>query len=217
MGYRGKVAAQNEARSLRAKGLTMNEIADKVGVSKSSVSLWTRHVPFQPSLLRPRGRRRRPNVLQRRKQAEIDRLLREGADRIGRLGRQEFLVAGAALYAGEGSKNETRVKFTNSDPKLIAFFCAWLREFFVVDETRLRIRLYLHQGLDLEAATSFWASVTGIPARHVGKPYRAVPDPSIRKAKHEYGCISVVYSCAETHRGVMGLVHALLASNAIPG
>src|SRR5437763_727540 len=64
MGYRGKVAEQNEARRLRAKGLTMNEIAERVGVSKGSVSLWTRDVPFQPSLIRPRARRRGPNSLQ---------------------------------------------------------------------------------------------------------------------------------------------------------
>src|SRR5205823_4093344 len=93
MGYRGKVAEQNEARRLRAKGLTMNEIAERVGVSKGSVSLWTRDVPFQPSLIRPRARRRRPNALQRRKQAEIDALRLDGIGRIGDLSRYAFLVA----------------------------------------------------------------------------------------------------------------------------
>jgi hypothetical protein len=36
--------------------------------------------------------------------AEIDRLLAEGRARIGRLSEREFLIAGVALYAGEGSK-----------------------------------------------------------------------------------------------------------------
>jgi transposase len=71
MGYRGKLDEQAEARRLRAKGLTMNEIAERVGVSKSSVSLWTRDVPFQPTLLRPRARRRGPNILQRRREERI--------------------------------------------------------------------------------------------------------------------------------------------------
>src|SRR5437016_762842 len=78
MGYRGKVAEQNEARRLRAKGLTMNEIAERVGVSKGSVSLWTRDVPFQPKLGRMGARRRGPNALQRRKAAEIERFGDEG-------------------------------------------------------------------------------------------------------------------------------------------
>ena len=46
--------------------------------------------------------------------------------------------------------------FANSDPRMVAFFCSWLRHFFQVDESRLRVRLYLHQGLDLAAAIAFW-------------------------------------------------------------
>ena len=93
----------------------------------------------------------------------MDRLVAEGRERIGRLSEREFLVAGVALYAGEGSKGDGSVAFTNSDPRMVAFFCSWLRHFFQVDESRLRVRLYLHQGLDLAAAIAFWLELTGIP------------------------------------------------------
>ena len=195
----------------------MDEIAEKLGVSKSSVSLWVRDVPFEPGGHRTGARRHGPNALQRRKQAEIEAMRQEGMARVGRLDEKAFLVAGAALYAGEGAKTDGGVKFANSDPRLVAFFCAWLRNFFEVDESRLRLRLYLHEGLDLEAALAFWAGLTAIPRAQIGKPYRAVPDPSIRKAKHPCGCITVVYTCSRTHRAVMGLVDALLASDSIPG
>jgi hypothetical protein len=217
MGYRGKLAERAEARRLRAQGLPLAEIAARLGVSRSSVSLWVRDVAFQPRPHGTRGRRRAPNALQRRKQAEIDRLRAEGSARVGRLGEREFLVAGVALYAGEGSKTDGGINFTNSDPRMVAFFCAWLRRFFEIDESRLRVRLYLHQGLDLGAATAFWSALTGIPASQFRKPYRAVPDPSIRRAKHVHGCLSVRYSCSATHRAVMGLVAALLGDDAIPG
>jgi hypothetical protein len=194
----------------------MAEIAAVVGVSKSSVSLWARDVEFTP---RPRSKaiRRAPDALQRRKQAEIERLLREGVARVGTLGRKEFLVAGAALYAGEGAKTDGQVLFANTDPRLVAFFCAWLRCFFDVDECRLRIRLYLHQGLDLDEASDFWARLTGIPREQFQKPYRAIPDASLRRTKHVNGCVAVRYGCSRTHRAVMGLVNALLASEALPG
>ncbi len=97
------------------------------------------------------------------------------------------------------------------------FFCAWLRRFFEIDEKRLRVRLYLHEDLDLEEASSFWSEVTGIPRTQFGKPYRAVPDPSIRVTKHVRGCVSVRYSCSATHRAVMGLVHALFVAPRDPG
>ena len=74
MGYRGKLAERQQARLLRRTGLPMAEIAARLGVSKSSVSLWVGDVAFEPVPRVTRGRRREPNALQRRRQAEIDRL-----------------------------------------------------------------------------------------------------------------------------------------------
>jgi AraC-like DNA-binding protein len=207
MGYRGKLAEREQARRLRATGLPMAEIAARLGVSKSSVSRWVRDVAFEPRPLVIRGRRREP----------IDRLLAEGRDRVGRLSEREFLVAGVALYAGEGNKGDGKLRFANSDPRMIGFFCSWLRRFFEIDESRLRVHLYLHQGLDLAAAIAYWSALTSIPPTQFLKPYRAVPDPSIRHAKHVHGCVSIGYSCSATHRSIMGLVAALLGDTAIPG
>jgi len=218
MGYRGMVAEQGQARDLRAEAWTLQEIADELGVAKSSVSLWVRDVEFEPKPRAKVARRREPNALQRRKQAEIDELLADGRARIGSLSEREFLVAGAALYAGEGSKRNGSVAFANSDPRMVVVFCAWLRHFFEVDEERLRLALYLHEGLDLEGAIAYWSELTKIPQCQFTKPYRAVPDPSIRQARHIYGCISVRYSCSRTHRAVMGLVQALLTCDlGLPG
>jgi hypothetical protein len=217
MGYRGKLRERQQARRLRQAGLTLAEIAARLGVSKSSVSLWVRDVEFTALRGPPRGRRREPNALQRRRQAEIDRLVEEGRDRIGRLSEREFMIAGVALYAGEGAKRDGAVKFANSDPRMITFYCAWLRRFFEIDEGRLRVRLYLHEGLDLDASVAFWSELTGIPASQFQKPYRALPDSTIRLTKHVHGCVSIDYSCSTTHRTIMGLVRALLGGAVIPG
>jgi transcriptional regulator with XRE-family HTH domain len=229
MGYRGKVAEQNRARELRAQAWTLNEIATELGVARSSVSLWVRDVEFdeQARAERARGnflrgnegaRQRGPNKLERAKHQEIEQLLVEGRERIGRLSEREHLVAGVALYAGEGAKTDRCVKFANSDPRMILFFTSWLRRFFAIDESRVRLWLYLHQGLDLELANQFWSDLTQIPLSQFGSPYRAVPDPSIRKSKHPMGCPAVAYSCTRTHRAIMGLVHALLScEDVIPG
>jgi hypothetical protein len=213
MGYRGKLAERQQARQLRRTGLPLAEIGGRLGVSKSSVSLWVRDVAFEPLPVPVRGRRRGPNALQRRRQAEIDRLVEEGRARIGRLTEREFLVAGVALYAGEGSKRDGEVRFANTDPRMVGFFCAWFRRFFEVDEARLRVRLYLHEGLDLAASVAFWSRMTGIPPAQ----YRAVPDPTIRHTKHVHGCVSIGYSCSATHRSIMGLVSALLGDAVNPG
>src|SRR6478752_2448123 len=154
MGYRGKLVEQQRARELRAEAWTLEEIAAELGVAKSSVSLWVRDVEFEP---KPRewssamARRRGASVLQQRKTAEIEELRRDGLARIASLTEKEFLVAGTMLYAAEGSKTPGIVNLPNTDPRMVVFFCTWLRTFFDIDEARLRVRLYLHEGLDLEA------------------------------------------------------------------
>lgn len=210
MGYRGKLVEQDEARRLRAAGLTMPEIAERLGVSKGSVSLWTRDVPIDP---RPRRLpvKRGPNALEQAKSAEIAAMGAEGRNRIGRLDDRDLLVAGTALYAGEGSKTPGAVLFVNSDPRLVSLHLHWLRTCFAVDERRLRARIYLHEGLDLGTATAFWSEVMAIPPAQFGKPHRAVPRASIRHNKHMHGCATVRYSCTRTHRAVMGLIEALLS------
>ncbi|MEE9416035.1 MAG: hypothetical protein V3V01_12180 [Acidimicrobiales bacterium] len=106
------------------------------------------------------------------------------------------------------------VEFANTSSLIVRFYCRWLRAFFQIDNSRLRIQLYLHEGLDLESAIMHWEELTGIPRSQFSKPYRAVADPSIRKSKHEYGCPHITYSCVHTHRQLMGLMNALLSSGA---
>ncbi len=182
MGYRGKVVEQERARDLRAEGKTLVEIAAELAVSKSSVSLWVRDVVFTP---KPRQRPmfRSPSPLHLAKLAEIDEMNRRGIERIGTLTDDAFFAAGVALYAGEGGKTDGAATFANCDPGMIAYFCAWLRKYFPIDESRLRVRLYLHVGLDLDAAEDYWSRLTGIPRSQFGKAYRAVRDPSIRRNK----------------------------------
>ena len=217
MGYRGKLAEQEQARQLRSAGLTLAEIAGRLGVSRSSVSVWVKDVELAGPIRRGGPRRRGPNALQRRKQAEIEEGLEWGRALIGQLSERDLLIAGTALYAEEGSKGDGRIRFANTDPAMVRLFMAWLRRFFEPDEDRLRATVYLHQGLDLMAAEQHWSGVTGIPVGRFGAPYRAVPDPTIRSNKHKFGCVYVFYASSRSHRQVMGLIAALLSSTAHSG
>ncbi len=118
MGYGGKWAEQLRARELRAEAWTLQDIATELGVSKSSVSLWVRDVDFVPNPRR-RTRRPRPSSLHVRKVAEIERLDAEGIAEVGQMTDREFLLAGAALYAGEGFKRDGQVGMANTDPALL--------------------------------------------------------------------------------------------------
>jgi hypothetical protein len=140
MGYRGKVVERERARELRAEGWPLAAIAAELGVSKGSVSVWVRDVAFTPrprAAARPRG----PNALQRRKQAEVEAGRVWGRQQIGELSDRDLLIAGTALYAGEGAKADGRVGFANTNPAMMALFCAWLRTFFDIDDVNGQVKV----------------------------------------------------------------------------
>ena len=119
MGYRGKTAEKERARDLRALGWTHARIAAELGVERGTVGDWVRDVPFDEVQFDNLGRRRPASLLHKRKEEEIARLKEEGLRRVGVMTDQEFLVAGTALYAGEGTKRDGALSFANSDPRMI--------------------------------------------------------------------------------------------------
>lgn len=218
MGYGGKVHERRRARELRAQSWTLAEIAAELGVSKSSASLWTRDVEFVP---KPRNRghaSQRPHPLHVRKLEEIERCRDEAAEFAGSLTRRDLYIYGLALYEGEGFKTvQSRLGMANTSPLVMSIFVRWLREFFDIDETRLRARLYLHSGLDLDGATAFWSDLLAIPVEQFGAPYRALQRGGHRTAKHVRGCLSVRYSDVRLWRRVMALNEAIGSRLASPG
>lgn len=67
-------------------------------------------------------------------------------------------------------------------PDIIRFYCGWLRSFFDIDEVKLRVWLYLHEGLPLRPAIDHWSEITAIPDQQFKKPYRAKGNAQIRKS-----------------------------------
>lgn len=121
------------------------------------------------------------------------------------------------LYAGEGAKTGGTVAMANTNPTYLLVFITWLRRAFEIDESRLRVHLYLHEGLDLPAAVRYWSELLEIPPEQFTKPYRAVADASIRRSKHVYGCPSVRYASTPLKRRVMALIEALVSGFVNPG
>ena len=96
-------------------------------------------------------------------------------------------------------------------------FVEWLRREFDVDDSRLRAKNHLHEGLDLGAATTFRSTWLEIPVARFRAPYRAVADPTRRRSKHEFGCAPALYSCSLTARRLLGRIEAISSLFDIPG
>jgi hypothetical protein len=219
------------ARELRGQGLDYEEIAGALGVAKGSVSLWVRDLPRPARLSYDECRRRSAEGARRYWAAERPvREARRAAERaaagaqIGTLTDRELLIAGAIAYWCEGAKSKPhqrsdRVSFINSDPALIRFFLRFL-DAAGIPRTDLRLRVYIHETADVEAAQRFWLEVTGATVDQFATPTLKRHSPkTVRKNVGDayHGCLRIdVRHGAELYRKIEGWATASMADVTAP-
>ncbi len=222
---RAKDERHAKARELRAQGLTYNEIAAELGVSKGSISLWVRDLPRPGRLSYEESRRRSAEgtaayFRERRviKEAERREDVAAAAAQIGELNDHEILIAGAIAYWCEGSKRKPhrpydRVQFVNSDPRLILFFLRFLHV-AGVEPDRLACRVHIHETADVGRSQQFWLDVTGLKPEQFRRPTLKRHNPkTVRKNTGEsyHGCLIIdVLRSADLYRKIEGWAAAAM-------
>jgi transcriptional regulator with XRE-family HTH domain len=193
------------ARELRAQGVDYEEIAEALGISKGSVSLWVRDLPTPARLSYAECRKRSAEGVRRYWAAE--RPVREArraaareaaAAQIGELTDRELLIAGSIAYWCEGAKSkphrrDDRVAFMNSDPSLIRFFLRFL-DTAGTPRTDLVFRVFIHENADVESAQQFWLEVTGAAVHQFLTPTLKRHNPkTVRKnvGENYHGCLRI--------------------------
>lgn len=196
-----KSAVKKKAILLRGKGFSFNEISEKIGISKSTASLWLRGVKLSKSAkerihkLGVEGRNKGNNSVKNRIENEDSRILAKVKNSVARcnLLKDDLKVVCALLYWCEGGKTgKAKVSFINSDPKLVKYFIDTFRKAFDIDENRFRALIHLHEYHDINKQTKFWSEITKIPKTQFTKPY-CKPHTGKRIKENYQGCISVVY------------------------
>ena len=169
-------AIKNEVRTMRRKGLSLNQIFKRTAIPNTTIRSWIKDIKLsgeQLSVLKERTQKKlqEGRIKMQAKQKELkikneNKLLREGISETKILTRQELLIAGVSLYWAEGFKNkhEHRLGFCNSDPKMIKFYINWLREILGVKNDDIVIRLSINQSYknNSKEIEDYWSKVTGI-------------------------------------------------------
>jgi transposase-like protein len=161
-----------QARKLREEsGYSIKQIAEILGVSTSSVSLWVRDIqlteeqhealrernPIYNQQLAGRGTTSAPRRAERHAYQEHGRALARRGDPLHAMG--------CMLYWAEGTKERNRVRFSNSDPEMVRAFVVFLRAFFDLRDMDIRLTCHLyadhfHRQNEIER---FWLKVTQLP------------------------------------------------------
>lgn len=155
----------------REQGLSVKEIARRVGVSVSSASIWVRDVPLTPRQqadldARNPARNRQPRGA--RRNAERRRATRREAQEHGRrLARRCDLLhaQGCMLYWAEGAKGRNNVILANADVALLTVFVRFLEQCYGVDRRQMlfSVNCFLSNRLDLSEIEGWWLTALGLP------------------------------------------------------
>jgi transcriptional regulator with XRE-family HTH domain len=196
----------------------ITEIARRVGVSKSSVSLWVRDIELteeQHARLRAMNPAYNRQLSGARTIAKRYRAKRISAQEHGRAlaRRSEPLhVAGCMLYWGEGAKSpKTQVCFSNSDPAMVRLFVIFLRKYFHIQSSDIRISCHLfadHIERQREIER-YWLEVADLPDESLRKSVVNLYSRSSKRKrvnKLPNGTCQVVLSRVHVLQSILGSI-----------
>jgi transposase-like protein len=214
---------KERARQRRREGASVPEIAEELGIARSTAWTLAKDIPLSRTAHRPRSSADRGREYwcheNRRREAIRQQQRLDAARSVGRVSDRELLLAGAVAYWAEGSKakpwrRSQRLVFTNSDPVLIRLYLRWL-DLLGVEPDRRVYSVSIHETGDIDGALQFWADVVDVPTARFGRPVLKRHRPSTNRRNQGvgyHGCLVVrVLGSADLYLQAEGLVHGLVA------
>lgn len=198
---KSKVREKTLVIALRKKGFSYREIVSKVGVSKSSVSLWLQDSPLteqEKRLLKTRsdsnisrGRIRAAGSLRAAREVRDRATFETARDEFKKFYKENLFQVGLALYWAEGSKRNSYLAFANSDPGMVNIMLKWITLYLKIKRTDIYARLYLHKPYADEKCEEFWSKKINIPLLNFKKTVCKSTNLLIKKRPEYKGCIRI--------------------------
>lgn len=187
---------KQKAIRLRLEGYSYTYINAKTGLSKSTLSYHLATIPYVPNSYTKTksnlAQQKSAETKHQQKMLKIGQAKKWAESKIKKLNERDILIAGIALYAGEGSKTNNLVRLVNADPSIIKFFIKWLAVLGVPKEN-IVVRIHAYPDTDLDNCFHFWSKETGLTKSQFQSPcidYRVNKDRR-RSAKHNHGTAHV--------------------------
>ena len=212
---RGKIYTLKEklkVKKLILAGKSYKEITLLVGVPKSTISTW-----FGKTIKRPINRRvileHLSNIRKlavaalknkwKQKRDEETQLIKASIKKelvnypLENIGFYKSLLA--MLYWAEGNKSErgSGTKFANTDLNLAKLYVTLLRKCYNIEETKLKIGLYVHYYHSIKKVKNFWSKTLNIPLTQFHKVYVKKRSKTKRFRKNFAGICFIYYG--DTH------------------
>jgi hypothetical protein len=156
---------RDKARQLRvSKQLTIDELADRLALSRSTIYYWVRDLPIAksgPGGGWPESARRRGNRAMRAKYRRVrEQAYDDGCRRFAELTCDPTFRDFVCLYLAEGTKRSRNVvAICNSDPAVLKLADRWIRRFA---RNSIRYSIQYHADQNIRVLLAFWGEQLGI-------------------------------------------------------
>jgi len=215
-----KAKEREEARRLRSEeGLSVGEIARRLGISRGTSSLWLRDVELtDEQRLRLSERGRNGGRVSGRGQREKAKNRREEYQNAGRV----FVQSGVdvdyrllcALYWAEGNKDRWSAGMTNTDSDMLKFFVSGLRKHFGCKDEDFTVSVMAHlgNGLTAEQIQDHWLKALSLPVSCLRKfilKSKYFPVQNKKHKRHLYGGCSVKVHSVEVVQMLYGSIQEI--------
>ena len=177
------------AIKMRRQGKTYNEINKLLSIPKGTLSgwfrgmelslvvknrLWTNNQKKWAQSITDYNKKRAMDILNRNNETQ-QRISKE----IAKLTKRELMLIGAALYWAEGNQRDRwRIRFSNSNPAIIALIMRFFREVCNVKEDKFIAEINIHPNTSKEKAKIFWSKISSIHPGQFRKTVVAVSKSS---------------------------------------
>lgn len=180
-----KYSERIKAREMRREGTSIVVIAQKLSVSKSSVSDWCNDITLTSEqiekLKKSKGISHSTGQrlgAERNKQKKIDAIKKANdwsRKIINKISKRDLLLISMALYWCEGSKSDSTSSFmiVNSDPQMILVMKKFLIDVMKVDETDLVCCIQINRMHEkrIKKVLLFWKKLLKLKSSQMRKPY----------------------------------------------
>lgn len=219
-----KTKEKNKALELRQKGESIRDIAKQLEIAKSTVSLWCRDIKLTSKQIHRlhkkmvkggyKGRMMGARLQYERRLKRIEQWNKSGIEQIGRLSNRDLLIAGLALYWGEGARKKRGVSFSNSDPEMIKFMIKFVRRIWRIDKNRFTAYIGINKihKERVKEVENYWSRVTKIPKEQFTKTtlIKAKNKKNYKNFPLHYGTLTVkIRKSAELYYQINGLIKGL--------
>lgn len=162
---------------MRKTGMSYSQIKEKLGVSKSTLSVWLYDMPLTEKRIRelrsdsPIRIERYRNTMRIKKEEKFAEAYREMSQKIKKLSSREIFLAGLFLYWAEGNKTTpTAIGLTNTNPDMLKFYIRWLK-LMGIQKTQLKVSLHLYADMNVKKQEKYWSKELSIPLSQFRKSY----------------------------------------------